>query len=70
MGGSSNVDRDIYSYMDLLQDVNESILINMPSNSSIAITVVYEFPGAQYRYEFGFDKTLMLEFPVLGIGMS
>ncbi|KAG5541513.1 hypothetical protein RHGRI_021368 [Rhododendron griersonianum] len=63
VGGSSNVDRDIYSYMDLLQDVNESILTNMPSNISIAITVVYEFPGARYRYEFGSDKTLMLEFP-------
>ncbi|KAH7865615.1 hypothetical protein Vadar_008928 [Vaccinium darrowii] len=63
----NNVDLEMYSYMDMLQDVNETVVSKMPSNIGAAITVVYEFPGTGYRIELGSDKADMDLFSMKGV---
>lgn len=67
VGHCNNVDPEMYSYMDMLQDVNKTVLSKMASNIGASITVVYEFPGTGYRFELSSDKAVMDLFSMEGI---
>ncbi|KAH7866249.1 hypothetical protein Vadar_017624 [Vaccinium darrowii] len=67
VGRIHNVDPEMYSYFDMLADVNESVMSAYPPSLGLAFSVFCELAGSGYRVHLDSDKAILDLFSMDGI---
>ncbi|KAH7865072.1 hypothetical protein Vadar_001871 [Vaccinium darrowii] len=70
VGRIHNVDPEMYSYFDMLADVNESVMSAYPSGLGLAFSVFCELAGSGYRVHLDSDKAILDLFSIDGLSST